>query len=164
MRGRRARCATSWRCPASLRFERSSRASFGWGPAAFGAPAGGASEATFPRLDGPAGVPRGFAWTVQNGRLDAAVGADPRRLLGESIAPTSILGSAARAARVLSQLGEGVTFALLAEPLRLGRMGSTSPSAPVVVAGGRRAGIAWARVVVADPILTEGVRLGGGLF
>jgi hypothetical protein len=140
------------------------------GPAVFGPDTGGVSSATFSPVDGrrapnaPNGSP-GAVWSVEGDRLSLVVGPEPLRRMTQAAAPTPPMqADDARTARVLSAVGEGVAWALLAQPLRFGRTGAAAPSAPFVVAGGARAGGLWARVDVADELFAEGVRLGGGLF
>jgi hypothetical protein len=101
----------------------------------------------------------GVAWTANDGQLSLATGNDPHAVLD---APAVSLEGPA--ATLVAGVGAGVTFALLARPLRLGRLGALAPSAPVLVAAGERGGTSWLRVALADSLLTEGVRLGGGLF
>jgi hypothetical protein len=125
---------------------------------------GAVSEATFGASGASVTPAPGVAWTVDAGQLAIAVGADPRALLVASRHAPGTLGIGAWRARMLSEVGDGVAFALWAEPLRFGRLGGAAPEAPLVVAGGVRSGSAWARVDLSDAILTEGVRLGGGLF
>jgi hypothetical protein len=116
-------------------------------------------EAVFADRSGPSGRAPAVAWTVADGQLSLAAGNDPHGLLEAPLGPLD-----ARAAGLVAGVGDGVTFAVLAQPLRLGRLGALGRSAPVLVAGGRRGATAWLRVDLADAILTEGVRLGGGLF
>jgi hypothetical protein len=144
------------------------------GPAVFGPDVGGVSSATFSRVDsakgpngpkGDASGSSGAAWSVDGDRLSLVVGPEPFRRMTQAAASASpTQADDPRTARVLSAVGEGVAWALLAQPLRFGRMGAAAPSAPFVVAGGTRAGGLWGRVDVADELFAEGVRLGGGLF
>jgi hypothetical protein len=143
------------------------------GPAVFDPDAGGVSSATFSPVDGgrspngpnghASGSP-GAAWSVNQGELSLVVGPEPLRRMSQAAPTPPLQADDPRTARVLSAVGEGVAWALLAQPLRFGRTGAAAPSAPLVVAGGARAGGLWARVDVADELFAEGVRLGGGLF
>jgi hypothetical protein len=112
-------------------------------------------EATF--AAGPGGRPASVAWRVADGELAVGAGTDA----GAAFAPSPPQG---HDAGVLASLPDGVAFALVARPLRLGRMGALAPPAPVIVAAGQHGSTAWVRVDLADAILSEGVRLGGGLF
>jgi hypothetical protein len=143
------------------------------GPAVFDPDGGGVSSATFSRVDGgrSPNVPNGHAsgspgaaWSVNQGELSLVVGPEPLRRMVQAAPTPPLQADDPRTARVLSAVGEGVAWALLAQPLRFGRTGAAAPSAPLVVAGGARAGGLWARVDVADELFAEGVRLGGGLF
>jgi hypothetical protein len=112
-------------------------------------------EATF--AAGAGGRPASIVWRVAGGELAVGAGPDPRA----AFAPGHPQG---HAAGVVASLPDGVAFALVAQPLRLGRMGALAPPAPVIVAAGQHGSTAWVRVDLADAILSEGVRLGGGLF
>jgi hypothetical protein len=137
-------------------------------------PLGKASLATFAadrtgdRTSIPGAAP-GIAWGVTQdpapGELLVAAGPSARQLLAREIAPGGRLGDDSRTARALAALGEAVTFALVAQPLRLdpARAGlSSGASAPVVLGWGRKGAEAWARVEVADTVLGELLPLGGG--
>jgi hypothetical protein len=136
-------------------------------------PLGKASLATFAadrtadRTSIPGASP-GIAWGVMRdpapAELLVAAGPSARQLLATEVAPARRLGDDSRSARALAALGEAVTFALVAQPLRLdpARAGSSSrASAPVVLGWGRKGTEAWARVEVADTVLGELLRLRG---
>jgi hypothetical protein len=138
-------------------------------PAVFGSSGGAATASFAPIPPARAAADRAtVAWTASAGRLAVAGGQDPVRLLGRMTASPSSPSDDERTRRVLTSLGAGVGFAALARPLRLGLTPRTSPlplpSAPLVLAGGARAGVFWATADIADEVFTEGVRLSGGLF
>jgi predicted transcriptional regulator len=112
----------------------------------------------------------GVAWGVLQdrvpGELLLAAGPAARELLSTQAAGPGRLGDDPRSARAFAALGDRVTFALYAQPLRLdaARGGpSATGSAPVVVAWGRDGSEVWARVEVADALLQALVRLRGDL-
>lgn len=104
----------------------------------------------------------GVAWTVKDGDLLAAAGADPRALLASQAAPSSKLADDARTARSLSVLADRAVFAVVAQPLRFDPVHASAPSAPFVLAWGRKDAQAWLRIELADPLLREAVRFGAG--
>jgi hypothetical protein len=113
--------------------------------------------------------PLGVAWAVHDGELLAAAGEGAPQLLASAGAGAAggaspgTLGDDPRSARALSALGADVTFALLAQPLRLDpARGDAGGAAPTVLAWGRRDGSAWAHVDLADALIRELVRLGAG--
>ena len=149
---------------------------FHLGPLAFGRAAGNVRIATFAPPEPPgraAGASReGVAWSVAAGDVTVAAGAEPLGLLTEATSRTGTWGDDARMARALAAVGDSAAFVALARPLRFGGRGAGGAGgsgagetgAPLVVAWGRRLGRPWARVDLADELLTEGVRLGAPLF
>ncbi|HEY8039972.1 MAG TPA: hypothetical protein VIF15_09275 [Polyangiaceae bacterium] len=114
------------------------------------------------RSPGGVDVPLGVGWAVHDGDLLVAMGQGAPRLLSGGASPARRLGDDARSARLLSALGATVTFALLAQPLRLDP-GRPAQDAPALLAWGRREGDVWARLELADALLRELIRLEAGL-
>ncbi len=124
--------------------------------------------ATFPRARGSARWGRhpsaGLAWALRDGDLLAVLGEDPLRLLAAVTSPPAALGGDPRAVRALAALADSVTFTLLAQPLRLDSAYDRRDGAPLVLAWGKRQGDFWARVDLADALVTEMVRRRSTLF
>jgi hypothetical protein len=126
---------------------------------------GSMTLATFPRTAKlpAASAPFGVAWGLREADLLVAVGDDAPRLLAAEASSEGNLGGDARVARALAAIGSDAVFALVAQPFRFDPVHARAPSAPAVLAWGRRAGAAWARVEIADTLVREIMRLGAGL-
>ncbi len=107
----------------------------------------GAEAPKRPGAEAPAGPERfEFAWSVTPERAAFAAAADGRAALAAlAAAPAAArLGNDSEVRRGVEALGDSVSFALLALPLRALR-GAEAPAAPVLLAAGRAGAGAWVR-------------------
>jgi hypothetical protein len=121
-----------------------------------------AEAATFPPLGDDARAPKaGAAWEVRGGVVTIAVGPRPRPRLAVLTSSSSKWADDPRVARALAALGDSMTFAALAQPLRLVGARGRAASAPLALGWGRQGADPSARLDVADELVAAGVRLAG---
>ena len=105
--------------------------------------AGKVTVATIVRNPRP---PLSFAWTTTSGEVRAAVSETATDLVAPPAKAFKKLGDDPGIARSLAALGESVSFALVAQPLRAGRKRKDDiEPGPIVLAWGKRDGHAWGR-------------------
>jgi hypothetical protein len=99
-----------------------------------------------------------LTWTTANGELAATLIAPSAK------APTSAkLGDDPTVTRVVKALEANVTFAAIAQPLKLDPAKNGAAAAPLVLGWGRRGGDFWGRAEVHDVLIRELLRSNLGL-
>jgi hypothetical protein len=130
-------------------------------------PAGfGASDAGAGLPAGAAGHPSGpaaLAWVVSSDTLALAAGREPLVTLRVGQKPEQGLGDEPVIARALAPLGDTASAVVLAQPLKFDATRAHLPTAPVVVAVGRREKDGYVHVGVGFGVLREVARRQMGL-
>jgi hypothetical protein len=114
----------------------------------------------------PPGKPEkiGVAWTTTPAsELRLAIAEDAPALLASSARPGRTLADDRAFAGVMDPLRDGVTLAIAAQPLRLDPARASMPTAPLVLAWGRKGGALWGYADVSDLIVREVLRARMGL-
>ncbi len=109
-----------------------------------------------------------LAWANKAGELSVALTTLPTAAAAASSVPSALapppakLGDAEQVRALVRALGATVTFAAVAQPLKLDPARASSPAAPLVVAWGRRDQGAYLRLESSDALVRELVRMRAG--
>ncbi len=121
------------------------------------APGVGKCEVTTLMVQGKGKLPDtrlGFAWTVEDGKLTAALGDLPLELVARGARPGRKLSDEKAFSSYLEALGGEASFALFAQPFLVDQSKPVPPS-PLVLAWGKKASGLWLRLDVADRVVRE---------
>ncbi|MBS2013978.1 MAG: hypothetical protein JST00_13900 [Deltaproteobacteria bacterium] len=127
------------------------------------APAAGDGGAPAPPKSEPKKDELSLAWVVQSGALSVATGSHALSTLRSSVKPEKKLSDDPAIARPLRALGSDASLLVLAQPLRFDPSRANLPTAPLVMALGRREKDAFVRLDVANGLLRELARWQLGL-
>jgi len=100
----------------------------------------------------------GLAWTIKDDAAVVGAGEDPGKVLASLGKVERTLGDDRMFSAPVTAVGEGVSFALVAQPLKLDPTRLGAAPAPVVVTWGKKDNDAVLRAWVAAPLLKELVK------
>lgn len=99
----------------------------------------------------------GLAWTVEGGKLSAALGDAPLDLVARAARPAKKVGDDKVLTSYVTALGKDASFVFFAQPFLVDQSKPVAPS-PAVLAWGtlpRAKGARWARLDVSDRVIRE---------
>ena len=105
----------------------------------------------------------GVAWTMETSALDIAAGTEPLVTLRTNARPDRALTDEQTVVRSLGVLGKTATAILVVQPLRFDARRANLPTAPVVLAVGRREKEAYVRLDISTGVLRELTRFAMGM-
>jgi hypothetical protein len=101
----------------------------------------------------------GLAWLVDGASLDLSTGTEPVLTLRHSAKPDKKLGDEPAVLRAVAPLGNAASTIVVAQPLRFDPTRANLPTAPVVLAVGRRGRDGFVRIDLGNGMLRELSRL-----